>query len=126
MASDLIVAVVKHLGELQEDAAHEERAEQLEVAKECLCDAFELDANAPGDTSRSLSEAWEASSEPQVSEKLSDAFAKFILDVSKKGFFEGCEAGSAEFNDRFSKAKTKFFSKYGNTKPAAPAGPTPD
>ena len=63
---------------------------------------------------------------------MSDAFAKFIHDVSKKvrprcpgvrrqlcaecvrpqGFFEGCEKGSAQFEERFERAKTKFYAKY--------------
>ena len=43
-----------------QDPAQADRAEQLEVAKECLCDAFEMDPADPGETTCSLSDAWAA------------------------------------------------------------------
>jgi small glutamine-rich tetratricopeptide repeat-containing protein alpha len=39
-----------------------------------------------------------------------------------QGFFEGCESGSPQFDERFQRAKKKFFDKY---KPSASATPIP-
>jgi len=41
------------------------------------------------------------------------------LRLRHQGFFEGCETGSAQFDERFQRAKKKFFNKY------EPAAATP-
>ena len=66
---------------LTQDPAHEERAEQLQVAKECLCDAFEIDADAETPSDCSLVDAWGSRIHTP---ELSDSFARFILDLSNK------------------------------------------
>ena len=43
-----------------QNPAHAERAEQLEVARECLCDAFDIDLDTAGPASCALAQAWAA------------------------------------------------------------------
>ena len=102
-------AVLAHINQLAE-TADEAAAEQLEIAAQCLSDAWGMDVHDEQQAAQhnphgaALTELFAAGSAggtsavggagvsaDSISLELSDKLAKFIHDISKKGFFDGVE-----------------------------------
>eukprot|EP00755_Sulcionema_specki_P012373 Sspe_Gene.51248::Locus_28465_Transcript_1_1_Confidence_1.000_Length_1171::g.51248::m.51248/K16365/SGTA; small glutamine-rich tetratricopeptide repeat-containing protein alpha len=88
-------------------------ASQLEVAESMLTDGFKL---SKGDletlqTAAPLEEIWErgAPKEPMAFDEAK--FQEFLSVLKTKGYFQGCDEGSDEYNSRLEKARAKFRAK---------------
>eukprot|EP01050_Picozoa_sp_SAG11_P022290 SAG11_NODE_4180_length_2025_cov_44.048806_1_plen_127_part_00 len=100
MSEALNFSILTHIQSLA-SAADEAAAEQLEIAAQCLAEVWGMDASDDGEAARlnpsgrSLTEVFEAGAAESISQgksishDLADKLAKFIHDLSKKGFFNG-------------------------------------
>jgi tetratricopeptide (TPR) repeat protein len=114
MGDNLNFAILQHINDLCTNTNDEAQVEQLEIAAQCLSEAWGMEPDEPAHiekynpTKSTLAKLFQDA----IPMELSDKLAKFIHDLSKKGFFDGVTVGSKEFDDRYNRAKAKFFQKY--------------
>jgi len=131
---NLNFAILEYLTKLRESS------EGIDVAIQCLSEAFGLDFNSNDDekqysyrphTLESLFAAGVSSlkaktiAEKNDEIKANPRFEPFLTKVSEKGYFTGCEEGSEEYNSRMQKLIDKFSQKLEAEAAVSAPEPTP-
>jgi tetratricopeptide (TPR) repeat protein len=101
----LNAAILKHITALRDEGELDDEA--LEQAHECLGAVFDVDDGDAPD-SHTLAEIF------RVGIQTLNSFAKFVELLQGKGFFDGAEAGTPEFEKRMAQLRTKYEAKYGD------------
>lgn len=110
-------AMVKYCAELaQSDRLDEAAAESMNIAMECLQQAFGIeDPNPKSDVDLLTAVCGEAPAteptKPQDEQKSTD-YCDFLWQIEQKGFFKDCEVGDSDYMARLEKARIKYNQRF--------------